>query len=261
METKAPSKVIESLNKIQRELTKQGIGKDSLNLHQKYNYRSIDTFYNVLSPLLGENQILVLPSCESHDIKEGESRSGTATYHVIVKVQYRFVSTIDSSSVSVTVYGEAMDTGGDKATNKAMSAAYKLAMVQTFCIPTEGDNDADAHSPEVKAKARNPITPPSKEKLGTGNRRLPAIQNDPEYEMYWNHVIEGAMDVSPEELRGMGKPLKELGMAWVRKAATGDNMALLSDKDIAAVNYALKNPIKKTDPYSNVETMKEHLDK
>ena len=39
--------------------------------------------------------------------------------------------------------------GGDKATNKAMSAAYKYALLQTFAIPTEGDNDADATTHEV----------------------------------------------------------------------------------------------------------------
>jgi hypothetical protein len=41
------------------------------------------------------------------------------------------------------MFGEAMDSG-DKATNKAMSAAYKYMAMQEFCIPTEGDNDADA---------------------------------------------------------------------------------------------------------------------
>ena len=43
-----------------------------------------------------------------------------------------------------------MDSG-DKATNKAMSAAYKYACMQAFCIPTEGDNDADAKTHEVAA--------------------------------------------------------------------------------------------------------------
>ena len=43
----------------------------------------------------------------------------------------------------VKTFGEAMDSG-DKATNKAMSAAYKYACFKAFSIPTEGDNDADA---------------------------------------------------------------------------------------------------------------------
>ncbi|MNY54686.1 hypothetical protein D3C86_1905820 [compost metagenome] len=41
-----------------------------------------------------------------------------------------------------------MDSG-DKATNKAMSAAYKYAAFQAFCIPTEGDNDADGQTHQV----------------------------------------------------------------------------------------------------------------
>ena len=56
----------------------------------------------------------------------------------------------------VTTYGEAMDSG-DKATNKAMSAAYKYAAMQAFCIPTEGDNDADATTHEVAAEPRDDV--------------------------------------------------------------------------------------------------------
>ena len=45
-----------------------------------------------------------------------------------------------------------MDTG-DKATNKAMSAAYKYAAFQAFCIPVEGTPDADEQSHSVTAAA------------------------------------------------------------------------------------------------------------
>ena len=47
------------------------------------------------------------------------------------------------------MYGEAMDSG-DKGTNKAMSAAFKYACMQAFCIPTEGDNDSENQTHEVK---------------------------------------------------------------------------------------------------------------
>jgi hypothetical protein len=68
---------------------------------------------------------------------------------VTVKVEFHFVSVNDPSSKHVVVvFGEAMDSG-DKATNKAMSAAYKYACLQVFCIPTEGDNDADGSSHDV----------------------------------------------------------------------------------------------------------------
>jgi hypothetical protein len=55
-------------------------------------------------------------------------------------------------------FGEAMDSA-DKATNKAMSAAFKYVVMQTFCIPTEGDNDADATSHEVAGKLSNESAP------------------------------------------------------------------------------------------------------
>jgi hypothetical protein len=62
----------------------------------------------------------------------------------------------------VQTYGEAMDSA-DKATNKAMSAAYKYAAFLAFCIPTEGDNDADATTPEPAARPQTmtrPVTQP-----------------------------------------------------------------------------------------------------
>ena len=51
----------------------------------------------------------------------------------------------------------------DKATNKAMSAAYKYAAFQAFAIPTQGDNDADATTHEVL----NPEVAEWKKKLTT----------------------------------------------------------------------------------------------
>jgi hypothetical protein len=68
-----------------------------------------------------------------------------------VEAEFDFVSAEDGSKHTVRTFGEAMDRG-DKATNKAMSAAYKYAAFQAFAIPTEGDNDADASTHEVKSR-------------------------------------------------------------------------------------------------------------
>jgi len=74
-----------------------------------------------------------------------------------VEAEFDFVSVKDGSKVTARSFGEAMDSA-DKATNKAMSAAYKYTAFQTFCIPTEGDNDADAHTQEV-TQAHQPAEP------------------------------------------------------------------------------------------------------
>jgi len=52
--------------------------------------------------------------------------------------------------------GEAMDSG-DKSSNKAMSAAYKYACFQAFCIPTEGDNDADNTTHDIAPRIGTPV--------------------------------------------------------------------------------------------------------
>jgi hypothetical protein len=57
--------------------------------------------------------------------------------HVTLKVAFDFVSVDDGSRHTVRAFGEALDET-DKATAKAMSAAYKSAMLQSFCMPVVG---------------------------------------------------------------------------------------------------------------------------
>jgi hypothetical protein len=58
----------------------------------------------------------------------------------------------DGSSVESVTIGEAMDSG-DKSMNKAMSTAYKYALMQIFCIPTEEDKDTENQTHEVAPKS------------------------------------------------------------------------------------------------------------
>jgi hypothetical protein len=63
----------------------------------------------------------------------------------------------DGSSVSSTTVGEAMDSG-DKSMNKAMSTAYKYALMQIFCIPTVDDKDTENQTHEPKPKQESKYT-------------------------------------------------------------------------------------------------------
>ena len=83
---------------------------------------------------------------------ERVSKKGDPMFYVTVTAEFDFVASEDGSVHTVRTYGEAMDRS-DKATNKAMSAAYKYAAFMAFAIPTEGDNDADANTPEVAPRA------------------------------------------------------------------------------------------------------------
>jgi hypothetical protein len=154
-----PLNVYQAIAKVQGELAQHGIAKDRRNEQQKYSFRGIDDVYNALAPLLAKCQLCILPTVETREVAErvniktdqqGGKRE-SVLFYVTVRVRFDFVSAGDGSKHEVVTYGEAMDSG-DKATNKAMSAAYKYACLQTFCIPTEGDNDADGTTHEVAAK-------------------------------------------------------------------------------------------------------------
>ena len=156
-----PVSVYAKIAAVQGELAKVGISKSRKNQTpgQQYNFRGIDEVYNTLAPMMAEHGLCILPRVVDHSLTErGKTRNGNAIYSAVVTAEFDFVSADDGSIHVVRTVGEAMDSS-DKATNKAMSAAYKYAALMTFAIPTEGDNDADAHTPEVVADEPKPKAP------------------------------------------------------------------------------------------------------
>jgi hypothetical protein len=142
-------KVYQAINAIQSDLAKIGISKDRVNSQGSgYKFRGIDDVYNAISPLLAKHGLCILPRMLTRECTDRMSAKGGNLFYVVVEAEFDFVSAEDGSKHTVKTFGEAMDSG-DKATNKAMSAAYKYAAFQAFAIPTEGDNDADAHTYDV----------------------------------------------------------------------------------------------------------------
>ncbi len=120
------------------------VGKNSKNEKQNYNFRGIDAVMNALHPAMVKNRIFVVPEVLDQQREERQSKNGKLIYS-ICKIKYTFFAD-DGSNISATVIGEGMDSG-DKATNKAMSVAFKYACFQVFCIPTEDMTDPDAETP------------------------------------------------------------------------------------------------------------------
>jgi hypothetical protein len=159
--------VYKAINNVQAELSVLGITKDRRNQQGSgYNFRGIDDVYNAIAPLLSKHGLCILPRVLSRECVERKSQSGNALFYVVVDAEFDLVSAEDGSKHTIKTFGEAMDSG-DKATNKAMSAAYKYACFQAFSIPTEADNDADAHTPKPEPKpmpkpATNTVVPPAR---------------------------------------------------------------------------------------------------
>ena len=144
-------KVYAAIAAVQGEIAKVGISKGRKNQQQGYSFRGIDDVYGALASLLSKNGLCILPRAVSRECVERQTAKGSAIFYVTVDVAFDFVSVEDGSRHVVKTYGEAMDSA-DKATNKAMSAAYKYACLQAFCIPTEGDNDSESTTHDVVGK-------------------------------------------------------------------------------------------------------------
>jgi hypothetical protein len=170
----APPAVYRAIAAVAGAIAKQGIAKSNRNSQQGYNFRGIDDVYNALAPILSDAGLVVLPRVLNRIETERETKSGGALFNVVVEVEFDFVAAEDGSRHIVKTFGEAMDSA-DKATNKAMSAAYKYAAMQAFCIPTAGDNDADATTHDIAPRRQNTASQPPARR-GPSTRQAPVRQ-------------------------------------------------------------------------------------
>jgi hypothetical protein len=146
----APS-VYAAINAVSAELAEHGIAKGRVNEADGYKYRSIDDVLDRLAPLLAKHRLCVLPRVVEREAVERRDEGDRLLFHVALRVAFTMTSVDDGSAHDVEAYGEALDLS-DKATAKAMSAAFKSAMLQTFCIPFSGSEDADQASPRATSR-------------------------------------------------------------------------------------------------------------
>lgn len=147
-----PPKVYSAIAKVMADIGRIGISKDRKNEQQGFKFRGIDDVYNAMSGLLAGAGLCILPRVKSRGVTERATAKGGVLFYVVLDMDFDIVCAADGSKHTVSVAGEAMDSG-DKATNKAMSAAFKYACMQVFCIPTEGNPDADAETHDVAAQS------------------------------------------------------------------------------------------------------------
>ena len=155
-------KVYQAIGAVSHELSAQGISKGRNNAQQGYKFRGIDDVLNALSGALVKAGLVILPRCTDREVVERQTAKGGAIFNVTCRVEFDLVSTEDGSTHTVCTYGEAMDSA-DKATNKAMSAAYKYLALLVFCIPTEASPETDADFSTHEVAPRKPATDPTSE--------------------------------------------------------------------------------------------------
>lgn len=140
--TQAPT-IFEALAAVMADVSH--VAKRDENTHQHFRFRGIDAVVNAVGPALRTHRVIVVPHVEEvrEDVVEvGRNRSRMG--HVTVLVAYRFHGPA-GDHIECRVAGEAMDSG-DKAVPKAMSVAFRTALLQALALPTdEPDPDASTY--------------------------------------------------------------------------------------------------------------------
>lgn len=121
------------------------IGKNQKNAQQGFNFRGHDDVLNALNPLLAKHGVFIIPDVLERIPAERQTKSGSTMYEVNLHVRFFFYGE-DGDSFTASTWGEGTDSG-DKATNKAMTMAFKNILIQAFAINTSDNVDADHETP------------------------------------------------------------------------------------------------------------------
>ena len=134
------------------------VAKTGKNASQGFNFRGIDAVVNALAVGMRSSRVVVYPTVLDYHYEQiAVGQNKNLVGHVRLEVRYTFTDGIDS--ISAVVAGEAMDSG-DKATAKAMSVAFRTALLQVFFLPTdEKDPDEDSFVRAPSARSQHPSTP------------------------------------------------------------------------------------------------------
>ncbi len=135
--------VVELLLKVMDEV--QAVSKKQRNTEQNYSFRGIDAVVNAVGPALRKHGVLPIPVLHKAGYRDVQTSRGKPSRECTVEVAYHFYGPA-GDHIEAVVPGESMDFG-DKGTAKAMSVAYRIALLQALCIPTD-EPDADAQSYE-----------------------------------------------------------------------------------------------------------------
>lgn len=130
-----PKKIYKAMQNVMHDICERGIGKDSKNKDQGFNFRGIEAAMNAIAPLLVNHGIVCVPRHGSPQRFDRITKSGGTLSFVNIVSEFDLIHVDDGSSVTITTNGEGMDSS-DKATNKAMSMAFKYALFQAFVVPT-----------------------------------------------------------------------------------------------------------------------------
>lgn len=128
------------------------VAKRDRNEHQRFLFRGIDAVVNAVGPVLRKHGVIVVPNVERCDYETVQTSTGKPATACRVLATYTFYAS-DGSSIDTRVAAESWDSG-DKAAPKAMSVAFRTALLQSLALPTdEPDPDSQNYVRENDRRA------------------------------------------------------------------------------------------------------------
>lgn len=159
--------VLAALSRVMADV--QAVRKGDRNQQQGFNFRGIDAVVNAVGPALREHGVVVVPLVEDVQHEAYTTKNGAQMRNTTVKIRWRFYGPQGDHIEAVTL-GEASDAG-DKSVSKAHSVAFRTALLQSLCIPTdEPDPDsavyerAPQHSVDERGELRAAIADAGKKR-------------------------------------------------------------------------------------------------
>lgn len=154
--------VTEALRRVMRDLP--AIGKDQQASEQQggYAYRGIEQITKEAQRLFAEHGVIYVPRVLSHETRDLVVNSKPWTDTVLL-VEYDVIGP-GGPEDRITV-GPLLAIGrdnSDKGANKALTQAFKYALIQTLCI-SDAKDDADGQTHEADAGSRSTASAPPQE--------------------------------------------------------------------------------------------------
>lgn len=133
------------------------IAKDGNNQQQKYKYIEYETIAGKFRELFSKYGVVLIPSMVEQERSAITTSRGSSGVSTVCHFEFTVVNADKPDDRFVVKWqGEAADYG-DKATNKAATAAVKYYLMRQFNISSKGDEDPDSQTPEVAQKQQKPV--------------------------------------------------------------------------------------------------------
>jgi hypothetical protein len=176
--------VVEALSAVMEDV--QAVRKDKRNEQQGYQFRGIDAVVNAVGPAFRRHHIIAVPTKSDARYRDVQTSTGKPSRECTVIVTYRFYGPA-GDFIECEVPGESMDFG-DKGAPKAMSVAYRIALLQALCIPTD-EPDADSQSYERAPQPDPTLAAAQAARFAELTKGLADATTEPDLKAAWEKVV------------------------------------------------------------------------